>query len=351
MRYPQWIIDEIRKSGGVIQPGPGDVHVNRPLTQFSIAYMQSASAFVADRVFRNIPVMNQSDMYWEYDREAWLRSQMKERAPGTEAEIATYMRQTGSYLCRVWALKTLIDDQTRANTDPPLGPDQDATDFLSAQGLLQREKRFATNYLKDGVWNLSVDGAGQRSADVDLTADGKNNLIYWSSADSTPIEDIRLMKRSVQQRTGFRPNVLVISREICDILVDHPDIIDRLNRGQTDGPADANMDDLMRLFELEDILVMDAIEVTNALGATVTYEFLGKKDGLLLYRPARPGLKVPAAGYTFSWTGYLGAGDMGNRVKRYRMESHESDAVEIQAAYDFKQVSADMGVFLDGIVQ
>jgi hypothetical protein len=33
-------------------PTAGDVHVNRPLTNISIAYMQDAAGFVADRCSR-----------------------------------------------------------------------------------------------------------------------------------------------------------------------------------------------------------------------------------------------------------------------------------------------------------
>ena len=44
-----------------ILPSRGDVHVNRPLTNISIAFLQTQEAFVADRVFPNIPVTKQSD--------------------------------------------------------------------------------------------------------------------------------------------------------------------------------------------------------------------------------------------------------------------------------------------------
>ena len=59
-------------------------------------------------------------------------------------------------------------------------------------------------------------------ARLTFAADGNNNVIYWSSSDSTPIEDIKLMKQAVQLRTGRRPNVLVISRPIFDTLTEHP---------------------------------------------------------------------------------------------------------------------------------
>ena len=58
-------------------PTSGDVHVNRPLTNISIAYMQDPKGFVADQIFPNIPVLKQSDRYWRYDRGDFNRNQMR----------------------------------------------------------------------------------------------------------------------------------------------------------------------------------------------------------------------------------------------------------------------------------
>ena len=344
-------VERISRSGGIVQPSASDVHVNRPLTNISIAFMQAADAFVATRIFQNIAVMKQSDAYFSYDREAWFRSQMEERKPGTESAGATFMVDTDTYYAKVYALHDDIPDQVRANTDMPLNMDSDSTEFLTMQSMLLKEKTFASSFLQDGVWTLSADGNATVSSTLDFLSDGNNNIVFWSADDSDPIGDVRRMKTAVQLRTGFRPNVLTIARYVYDILVEHPDIIDRLNRGQTTGTAQANRDDLMRLLELDDLIIMDAVENTSGIGATASYKFIGDKDGLLSYRPASPGLRVPAAGYTFSWRGYIGASDMGSRVFRFRMNALRSDRIEIESAFVFKQVSADLGVFLDGIVQ
>ena len=69
----------------MISPTPGDVHVNGTLTNLSLAYQQAESNFVADRVFPNVPVTKQSDIYWVWPRDAWNRDEMKHRAPGAES--------------------------------------------------------------------------------------------------------------------------------------------------------------------------------------------------------------------------------------------------------------------------
>ena len=48
------------------QPTLQDVHVNRPLTNVSVAYLQEAAGveFVADKAFPAVPVENKSDLYY-----------------------------------------------------------------------------------------------------------------------------------------------------------------------------------------------------------------------------------------------------------------------------------------------
>ena len=98
------------------------------------------------------------------------------------------------------------------------------------------------------------------------------------------------------------------------------DIVGRLDRGQTTGPVVVMRENLAALFELEQVLVMDAIHNTAKEGATASHSFIGGKHALLCYAAPSPGLMTPSAGYTFSWTGYVGASDNGVRIKRFRME-------------------------------
>jgi hypothetical protein len=96
---------------------------------------------------------------------------------------------------------------------------------------------------------------------------------------------------------------------------------------------------------------MKAIETTSKLGAsTRTSAFIGGKHALLAYVPPAPGIMTPSAGYTFAWTGYLGAGPDGQRIKRFRMENLAADRIEIEMAFDMKVISADLGAFFNNAV-
>jgi hypothetical protein len=338
-----------------IQPSRSDVHVNRPLTNISLAFVQTADNFVADKVFPNIPVSKQSDLYFTYDRGEFNRDEMKERAPGSESSGGTYTIGNDNYFAVTRAYHRDVPDQLRANADDPISLDREAVIFITTKGLIKRELTWRTSYYTSGnpgdTWTFDVDGAASRSASFDPTNASNNDVVYWDDASSTPIEDIRLLKRYVLESTGFMPNTLTLGRAVFDALIDHPDIVGRLDRGQTTGPAKANKESLAALFEVDNIYVMDAVQNTANEGATASHSFIGGKHALLSYNPPVPGLMTPASGYTFSWTGLLGNTSNGMRVKRFRMEHLASDRVEIDMSYDQKKVSADLGAFFGDIVQ
>ncbi len=327
-----------------MNPTAGDVHVNTPLTNISIAYLQSADNFVATRVFPNIPVTKQSDRYYTYDRGEFNRDEMKERAPGTESAGGSYsLDNTPTYFCKVQAFHKDVPDQIRGNADAVLNLDNEATEYVTHKALIKREKLWVDKFFKDTIW--SVDIAGVASGPTGP------QVLHWSLDTGDPIKDIRTGKTNRLQDTGFESNTLIMGKQVWDAIIDHPDIVDRIKYGQTPGnPAIANVEALMKLFELERIFVMKAIENTAAEGATAAHAFIGGKHALLCYVAPSPGIMTPSAGYTFSWTGWMGAGVEGNRIKRFRIEKLESDRVEIQMSFDQKLVAADCGYFFNGIV-
>ena len=322
-----------------MNPTPGDVHVNAPLTNISIAFLQSASNFVATRVFPNIPVQKQSDRYYVYDRGDFNRDEMQLRAPGTASAGGGYsLDNTPTYFANRYSFHKDIPDEVRANADAVLAPDREATEFVTHKALIKREKLFTNTYFKTGVWT-------NEKAGVTGTPNG-SQFKKWNDAASTPIEDVRAGKRTIAQSTGFEPNKLVVGRAVYDALLDHPEIIDRLKYGQTAGaPAMAGQQALASLFGVDEILVMNAIENTAAEGASSSHSFIGGNNALLTYSTRSPGLMTPTAGYTFSWTGLLGAGNDGNRIRSFRMEDLGSDRIEIDMCFDMKLVSGDLGQF------
>lgn len=327
-----------------MQPTPGDVHVNTPLSNISIAFIQGADKFVASRVFPNIPVQKQSDRYYIYNRGDFNRDEMTERAPTTESSGSGYtLDNTPTYYAVQYSIHKDVPDQVRANADAVLNPDREATLFVTTKALIKKEKLFVARYLTTGIWATDITGVA--------SAPGANQVLQWNNSNSDPIGNIRTAKRTIAQSTGYEPNKLVLGRPVFDVLLDHPTIIDRIKYGQTQGgPAMTNLQILAQLFGVDEVLVMNAIENTAKEGQTAAHSFIGGKVALLTYSNPAPGLMSPSAGYTFSWTGLLGSGAEGGRIKQFRMEPLSADRVEMDMCFDLKLVSADLGFFWNAIV-
>lgn len=337
------------------QPTAGDVHVNVPLTNISVAYMQSANDFIADRVFSNIPVQKQSDRYFTYDKRYWKKTEAQRRAPGAPSAGSGFqINSTPTYFADVWAVHKDVADQVRSNTDRPLDADRDATNWVTQQMLLAKEKEFAATFVKTGVW----------AVDTDLDSTGTK----WDANGGDPISDVAQLSVDFLRATGFRPSAAIMTPSVEQVLKNNTLVLDRIKYTQR---GIVTNDLLASLFDLNNLYTMQATEFTGdepnpggydpSVTATVqtvnaAMDFVGAMDTangkgffLLLYVPPAPSILTPAAGYTFSWTGYMGASALGGRIKRFRMEENASDRIEMEMAFDMKVVCADMGSLLYNI--
>jgi len=329
----------------------GDVHVNRPLTTLSVGYEQDEKDFIANVAFPAIPVPMRSDLYYIYNRGDYFRNNMQKRAPGAPAAGSGYKLATGNYTAEVWALKKIIDDQVRANSDQPLQPDRDATKWLTQQALVNRDVNWVTAYFTAGVWGTTLTGV--------VGAPSGGQFQKWSQSGSTPVNDILAGQLVIKQDTGLWPNVLVLGAQVFIALLTNAQVIDRLKYGQTaPGPVVVSTSDLEALFKVKRVVVASAIQTTtpesNNLNSDVTpidtFAFIAGANALLAYAADSPGIFAPSAGYTFNWTGLMGSTGGGMRIKKYRWEIDAADHVEIESAYAFALVGSALGFFYSNAV-
>jgi hypothetical protein len=312
------------------------VHVNAPLTNISIAWRQDQSEFVADQVFPNVPVQKQADRYYVYDRDNWFRAQAEKRGLAQESAGGGFtVDSTPTYYCDVWAFHKDVDDQIRANQDQVIDVDRDATEFVTRDLMLKKELTWAAQYFTTGIWTGSTTGG-------DITP-----ATLWDAVGSTPIEDIRAQLLSTKRRTGFRANTVVMGEEVWNVLQDHPDFLERIKFTQTAIVTTALFASVLGVSK---VLVAGAVQNVSIEGAAEDMEFVFGKACLIVYSAPRPGLLTPTGGYTFSWAGLFGAGALGGRILRFRMEHLKSDRVEGEMSFDQKVVAPEMGAFLTGVI-
>jgi len=123
---------------------------------------------------------------------------------------------------------------------------------------------------------------------------------------------------------GFKPNTMVVGKEVRDILINHPDILARLNGGATvTNTALITNAKLAEIFEVENFYVMEAVKNTSVEGVAESNAFIGGKAALLVHSPASAGLMTPMAGATFAWNNLQGVNNLGITV-----ESFSDDALK-----------------------
>jgi|SRR6476661_347211 len=328
-------------------PTQADLHINQPLTNVSVAYIQKADAFIATKVFPQVQVRKQSDLYWKYSKSDWRRTDVKRRAPSTETPGIGWNIDTDTYFAHVYGVHKDIDDQLRANADSNFRLDSDATSFVTNQLLLKRDLDWAATYFKSGVWGTDYTGVGASPTG--------NQFLQWQLASSDPINQLATLQIAFIQQTGFKANTMVIGANVRKALLNHPGIIDRIKYTQR---GIVSTDLLATLFDVEKILVSYAtvasgpqIPDAKAQDAAATYGFICDPNGVLLcYTPSSPSLMQPAAGYTFTWNGYLNGNAQGIRISRFRQENIRSDRIEGEMTYDMRLISKDVGVFLASAV-
>ena len=331
---------------------PSAVHIDTPLSNLTLAYVQDQTNFIADKVFPVLGVPKQSDKFYIYDRANMNRTgDVKKLAPRTEVNRIGMSISNSSYFADVYGLGMDFDIQTMANEDAMLDMRAAGAETLVTRMLIDREEKFATTFFAASVW--STEYTGVANADNDTAAE----VTQWSDyTNSTPIVDVTNARRALQLKSGgYKANTMVIGKEVRDILINHPDILARLNGGATvANTALITNAKLAEVFEVENLYIMEAVRNDSVEGVAESNSFIGGKSVLLVHTPRTAGLMTPAAGMTFAWNNIPGVSNLGVTVESFTDDALRrvgvAEEIQVKMAYDMQVVGADLGVFFKTIV-
>lgn len=331
------------------QPTLSQVHVNRPLTQISIAYIQDEKDFIAGEVFPVVPVDKQSDIYFIYKQDDFQRNDVKERAPATESAGSGFNLSTSTaYNARDYALHVDVPDRLRANADSPLDLDRDATLLVTQQMLINREAKFVTKYLTTGVWTGSSGGGDQTGVSSGPTT---NQFLQWDQSASTPIEDVAAQMDAMKGLTGKLPTTLTLQRQVFTKLKNHPAFRDLIKYGASpDAPAVVTAKAMAAVWGLERVVIAQAVQNTAIEGQSDSTSFIAPKAALLTYSPKAPSILTPSAGYIFQWKDPDAGTYLAPAMRKFRMEELRADRVEGQQSFDVNQVAAGLGCYFTSAI-
>jgi len=328
---------------------PSAVHIDTPLTNLTLAYAQTQENFIADKVFPTVGVSKQSDKFYIYDRANMNRTgDVKKLAPRTEVNRIGMKIGNDSYFAEPRGLGMDFDEQTLANEDAALETRQAGAETLAMRLMIDREEEFATNFFSDNIWGTNYDGAGSTSG---------TNFLYWDDASAKPIQNVTDLRRTMQLKSGgFKPNTMVVGKEVRDALVNNADILSRLNGGATvTNTALVTNAKLAEIFEVENFYVMEAVKNDSVEGVAESNSFIGGKHALLCHTPSNAGLMTPAAGLTFAWNNLEGVNNLGITVESFSDDALKrqqiAELIQVKMSYDMQIVGADLGAFVNNIVQ
>ena len=322
---------------------PSAVHVDQPLTNLTLAYAQSQENFIADKVFPTVGVSKQSDKYYIYDRANMIRTgDVEKLAPRTEVNRIGMTLSTSSYFADVYGLGMDFDEQTLANEDAMLDIRSAGAETLAMRLMIHREEQFASNFFVASQWG------------TDNTLSGNDQWSDYTNSD--PIDAVTLARRTVQLGSGgFKPNTMVVGKEVRDKLINHPDVLARLNGGATvTNTALVTDAKLAEIFEVENFYVMEAVKNSSVEGVAESNAFIGGKNALLCYTPSNAGLMSPAAGLTFAWNNLEGVNNLGITVESFSDDALKrqqiAEMIQVKMSYDMKVVGADLGyLFINAV--
>jgi hypothetical protein len=319
----------------MVQPSRALVHIDRPLTDFTLGFLQDTGNFIADMVCPTLPVDKQSDKYFKFDPAAFMRADMQLRVSGTESKGTGFTLSNDTYYCEKYAVHFPIDYDTLANADDEVELEKNAARLLAQNVLLKKEKLFATAAWNTGIWTGDVLGSATYKWD-DYT-------------NSDPIRVIDQGKKVVRNRATVEPNVLILGEDVYLALKEHPDLVNRL---QYTDPSILTEAKIASMLGVERVVVAKAIQNTANEGLAASLSnIVSAKSALLLHRPSKLGLFTPSSLVNFAWKGAPDLPRFNGVVTRvFDKPEKQARIIETEMTCAFKVTCADLGVFYSAIV-
>ncbi len=308
-------------------PQSSDLHVDRLLTDLSIAHMNEQDEFFAHEMAPVIASQHQSDKYAEFTKGDWFRDSAERRVYGSESAGIDYNVTSQTYNTEIWSVHANITEEMRENADDVFDLDDTATELVTQSLLIREEIRFQAAFFATSIWT------------TDFTP---GNL--WNTATGKPITDMLAQRLVIKKLTGKFPNKAMFGPEVIAQIQLNAQVTGQLS--PTSGDI-ATLPILAGLFNLDSVHELATVKNTAVEGATDVMAFIHGKNGLLVYAEPNPGKMKPSAAYTFAWTGFTGSGPNGQRIKRFNIPQFGVDRIEGEIATDLKLVSADLGVFIN----
>jgi len=312
-----------------------DYHIDTPLSNLSIAYMQDSNSFVGGRLFPDLSVNKRSDIYYIFDKGDWFRTPGTTlRAPKSVPKIIEFAVSSNTYYANNYALAGEISWEDRANADDIIQLERSTTEQVTHLLMLDKEQRIASTVTSTSNVGSSV------------TLSGTDQWNDYGNSD--PFNDINIGMRSVHGTTGKEANTIVMGREVFDVLVNHPDVLDRIKYTQR---GVVNADLIASLISADrpvNLYVGGAIQNTGTEGLTDSFSYIWGKNVFIGHVAPNPGQRIASFGYSFRWRP-AGFRDM-SVLRKVDVNGNYADRLDVMYFADEKITGSDLSYLITSTV-
>ncbi len=314
-------------------------HVNVPLTQFSVGY--HPLGMIAEQVFPVVPVSNESDFYYFWDKGQAFRVERSDgrgslRADGTRPKLVNFGATLKTYTAEEFAMETRITDRERANADNALALEQSKVRRVQDLLYIDYEIRVAS---------VLTAAATYPAANV-VTLSGTsqwNNASFSSQTGnqhSVIKANIEAGKEAIRKATGgLLPNTIVIPRAVAAVMYNDVGLADIVKYTA----PNLMVDDLLpqTLWGMR-VLIPTVPFTTSAEGENPAMSDVWGKNVILLYRDPNPGLDALTLGLTLRQRPW--------QVKQYRDEQIDATVYRPGFVQAEQLVAPDCGYLLQNVI-
>jgi len=324
------------------RPQSSQLRRDELLENVAINYVQDRGLYVAHRTFPIVPVGDSSGFYRTYSLGDLTRSKAAPRAPGTEAAVLSIGSTDTQYATVQQAIKDYVTDEDFGDDRGPI-PIRDIRTMNVMQAHISRlEELWGSKYFTTGVWGTDLTGVAS------ATPTFGTQFRQFDHTGCDPVNEILRVARVMGNSTGYRPNILTVTRDVFDSLLTNSAILDRVSGGGTSAaPAHVNEKILAELFGLDEVLVSQAVENSANEGATDDIDYMFTNRCLLSHRTSTPSKDMPSAGYTFLWDKPKNVTTPAQvQVFTYYRDELGREDIEARMHYDQRVTAGNLGIYM-----
>ncbi len=279
-------------------------------SNWSLAYRQEPTNFVADQWFPQIGVDKIAGLYPKWAMENAFTNKAGTWRPGSvppQGELK--VDEPGFYACKRYAFEMPLLADLPYVAAEGYSIEQATTYMVTDVLQLNKELEIANAYFKAGVWGTDWTGVNSGESGTEGQTTGLS-FRRFNDADSDPLQVFKDGKLTVKKKCGRKPNTVIMGEQVYEEMRINEQLISifRNPQGAEKVPTKLNEEMIAQALDVDKIIVAGAMYNKAAPGATVDLDWIFGK-GIWLGYVDTPGPLKTIAGMNLSFNEPLGGFD------------------------------------------